>query len=225
MPSIRTSIEGKRGCGYRVAGGLYLVGGYPGDNCHRLPFELHACNTCGQGIKPSRSWTWIDAVELFSPACEGFFAGVESTHCINCVVCNPFLLAPQREFKGEAPLNFGKSGLIWIGERFYATPETFIEEANRMGVSRRVGAVPKGFVLGETWVFFAHRKALPDHDNPSVDSRHPGIFEAFKPTAIEYVVTGDETTEELERIEDRGISLVAVERDATEMALPMEEIK
>jgi len=208
---ITTSVEDKRGCGYRKPGGLYLMGGYPADSCHRLPLELHVCPTCSQGIKPARGWTWVDAVKIFLPAC-GFdtYANPNSMHCLHCVVCNPSLLVPQKEFADGPPEHFGMSGLIWVGEKFYPTPETFVDEANTMGVSRRIKAIPNGFVLGETWVFFAHRYAIEDEDNPAIEKRHPGIFEAFMPTSIDYVVKGDETDDDLERMEQRGISLVKV---------------
>ena len=195
------------------------MGGYPSESCHRLPFDLSVCPTCGHGVKRSRGWTWIDGVALFgpSPECLTFYKDSPSGHCESCVVCSPNLLIPQREFEGEPPAHFGMSGLIWIGERFYATPESFATEASNMGVSRRIHAVPNGFVLGETWVFFAHSKTVPDEDNPSVEHRRPGIFQMFKPSVIEYVVKGDESKEELARLEERGIDLVDVQRDDINM--------
>ncbi len=233
MPDVRTSIENRRGCGYRTPGGLYLMGGYPVQSCHRLPFELSVCTTCGQGVKPARGWTWIDGVKLFSTGCIGVdqlfqtgdkdtdhknigdvlqreLSGISQAHCSDCVVCRPMLLVPDKEFKGTAPEHFGQSSLIWIGEKFYPTPESFTEEANVLGVSRRISVVPNGFVLGETWVFFAHRLAVEDDDNPAVDKRHPGIFEAFMPTSIDYVIKGTEPDSELTSLEKRGINLVKV---------------
>lgn len=188
------------------------MGGYPAEGCHRLPFELSICPTCGAGIRPSRAWTWINAAKLFEPGCIDPEYKVGDPHCLHCVVCNPSLLISQKEFKPneEVPATFGKSGLIWIGEKFYPTPESFADEANIMGVSRRISSIPLGFVIGETWVFFAHRKAVEDMDNPSIEKRHPGIFQAFRPTSIEYVVTGKETEEELERMVKRGIEPVEV---------------
>ncbi len=38
----------------------------------------------------------------------------------------------------------------------------------------------------------------------------PGIFKVFKPSALEYIVTDDETDEELEALEKRGFELVRV---------------
>ena len=102
-----------------------------------------------------------------------------------------------------------------------------------MGVSRRIPAVPKDFVLGETWVLLGHRKAImracsagcgdearPDPDCPicagSGYEYRPGVITAFLPIAVEYVVKGDETEEELEALEARGLSLVQVVTDQQE---------
>ena len=49
----------------------------------------------------------------------------------------------------------------------------------------------------------------------------PGIFQAFRPTAIEYVVTGKETEEEIEKLIERGITPVEIVRgpENTELEL------
>jgi len=205
--SVATRVEARRGCGYRKEGGLYLVGDAFGDSCHRLPFELHVCPTCGRGVRRSRAWTWIDGIKLFVPVCE------VAPHCSACVVCSPYLLLPTDEVKeGEERPNRGKSGLIWVGEKYYRFPETFIAEANRMQISRRIKAVPQGFVLGETWVFLAHVKAIFSREDGKV-TYTPGIFRAYRPTGIEYVVKGDETDEDLEKMVKRGITPVKVEKE------------
>ena len=59
-----THVEGKRGCGYRKPGGLYLVAAGRGRPCGLLPIALEACPTCGHGIKFSRSWTWVNVAAL-----------------------------------------------------------------------------------------------------------------------------------------------------------------
>lgn len=114
----------------------------------------------------------------------------------------------------------GKSGLIWVGEQFYKTQEDFLREARSMGISRRVSVVPKGFKLG-TWVLLAHRRGVP-HQEDIPDGLFaefevkqtrwiPAIFSVFKPFALEYVVKGGETEEELERLVRRGLTPVKVE--------------
>ena len=113
---------------------------------------------------------------------------------------------------GEEPPNRGKSGLIWVGEKHYQVPEKFIEEANRMGISRRITALPRGFVLGTTWVFLAHTKAIFNiNETPTV--YRPGIFQIYKPTAVEYVMKGDESEEEIESMIKRGITPVRIEKE------------
>ena len=54
----------------------------------------------------------------------------------------------------------------------------------------------------------AHRKALPAGE----DTTRAAIFMVTRPTHIEYVVKGDETGEELEKLVKRGITPVQVKR-------------
>jgi hypothetical protein len=72
-----------------------------------------------------------------------------------------------------------KAGLLWIGEEFYKTPEDFNREAGEMGISRRITSIPRGYEIGKTWVFLAHRKTIEtqnckcDHDYLT-HLQHPG---------------------------------------------------
>lgn len=192
MASIRISVEAARGCGYRKAGGLYLVGGGPGRPCGKLPIKLDVCPCCGTGIKPARGWTWIDPRPLVADKqCADHNVATEKPR--TCSVCPLGDAIPER------------AGLIWIGEAFYPTPFEWLEEADRMGISRRIAAVPQGFEVGKTWVFVAHRK-VPMATGETM----PAIFHAYRPSAVEYVVKGTETEPELERLEKRGITLIDV---------------
>lgn len=212
--TIETRYDHKRGCGWRQQGGTYLISGGLMSSCDKLPVPLTVCPTCHGGIKPSRSWTWVDADHLLQAAdCRDDFG------CAGCPLARPM----------------GQVGLLFIGEKFYRTPEDFTREALRQGVSRRVPALPNGFVLGQTWVLVAHRKvAFPcpepmlEHDDCQTCGgtkiiHAPGIFHAFKPTAVEYVVKGDETDEELERKRQRGITPVRVERLETSIPEEVQE--
>lgn len=195
---MKTVVEGARGCGFRKPGGLYLVAPALSESCPRLPLETHACPTCGGGIHPARGWTWIVPVTLFGLEAHGTRA-----HSMRCPLGIP----------GLDPGHDGvRAGLLWIGESFYPTPRDFIEEAAAMGVSRRIAKVPKGFVVGETFVFMGHRKGkLPTRLAIGEESEfRPAIVSVFRPTAIEYVVTGDETDEELAKLQARGIEPVKV---------------
>jgi hypothetical protein len=213
--SIRVSREGARGCGYRKPGALYLVSGQLSEPCPLLPYETAVCPTCGEGIKPARGYTWIDVTKLMPAQVHG-----STDHNSVCPFGRSYADEPHR--CGE------RAGLIWVGEQHYKTPHSFMEEAARMGVSRRITAVPRDFVLGETWVLLGHRKAIEkacpecgdevggDPECPVCEGvsfvHAPGVITAFKPTAIEYIVKGDETDEEIEALEKRGITPVKVER-------------
>lgn len=207
--TIEIRNDKKRGCGYRKPGGLYFVSDGPGAPCGRLPAPLDRCPTCDHGIKPTRGTTWVDAGELLSKrSCKS-----AATECASC------------------PTITGRHLLVWIGEQFYPTPEAWLRESFSQGVSRRIGALPRDFVLGETWGLVAHRRALPvtpcgeafnlvgatcaravGHPGEHHDEAEyrAGIFHAFKPSAVEYVVKGDETEDELESLRKRGITPVKV---------------
>ena len=117
-----------------------------------------------------------------------------------------------------------RAGLLWIGESFYPYPGDFIEEAERMGVSRRISKVPRGFEIGETYVFMGHRKGKLRSRYAIGDEvvHDPAIVSIFRPTAIEYVVKGDETEEELEALQKRGIEPVKVIPETEQAAFTFE---
>jgi hypothetical protein len=119
----------------------------------------------------------------------------------------------------------GKVGLLWIGEAFYATTTDFNDEAARLGISRRISSIPNGFEIGKTWVALAHRKAITRVCECAGQTERvgecaecngegvvhiPAIFRMFRSEAIEYVVKGTETDEELEAMEKRGTTPVRV---------------
>lgn len=213
MATLTQVVEGVRGCGWRTPGGIYLMSDGVGVHCEALPVPLHVCPTCGHGVKPSRGLTWVEPDALL----EGYLGphGDETYHA----ACP--LYAPGR--LGE------RAGLLWIGEMYYPTPRDWESEGRRMGFSRRLSGIPKGFEIGKTWVLTAHRKGMvlgygrgdethatladvPDGEG-EVETRYgPAIFHVWKPDRIEYVVKGDETEEELDRLESRGLSLVQVYR-------------
>ena len=188
MSTIREIInEAERGCGYRREGGLYFVSAGVSVACGKLPVALKVCPCCGGGIKPSLGFTWINPSMLVP-------AGECSDHCRKeaCSMYNP----PD------------KSGLIWIGQSFYKSAQAWLDEAQTQGVSRKIGAIPRDFVVGKTMVFVAHREAITNADG----TKTAGIFHAFVPDRIEYIVKGNETPEELDHMESRGIALVKLIR-------------
>jgi len=102
-------------------------------------------------------------------------------------------------------------GLLWVGEQFYKSVEDYNREARVLGISRRIPTIPYDLEPGKTWIALAHPKAINRYDPISGEIEFfPGVFRAFLLTAIEYVVKGNETEEELQRMQDRGIDLINV---------------
>lgn len=185
-PPITEKTEMARGCGFRKKGGIYFISEGLPMSCTALPIPLNICPSCGGGVKFSRGFTWISPQLLFG-------------HLADCIAgCPGCFYPPSKE----------KAGLIWVGEKFYST-ESFLTEAATRGISRRISTVPHGFKVGKTWVYFAHKKAIPGKDKEPPTA---GIFSAFVPTRIEYVVKGNETRDELIALGKRGFDLVDVKK-------------
>ena len=86
--------EPRRGCGFRKEGGLYLMGGTSLQSCGKLPIPLEICPVCGQGIKPSRSWTWINGAELIED--------VECTYFHGNIMPDPHRMRREGNITGPA---------------------------------------------------------------------------------------------------------------------------
>ena len=195
------SRESARGCGYRKVGGLYLVFDGQGVDCGKLPIPLHVCPTCGAGIKPARGWTWIDGDALTAEARARKCPKADNWRDLGCPGC------PMDQ---DAP--FGRAGLIWIGESFYSTPDDFQREAAKMGISRRIASVPRGFEIGKTFVFMAHRLCVPEFIEGGENIWTPGVFSIFVPSRIEIICNGTESEEQIADYEGRGLTPVKVIR-------------
>jgi hypothetical protein len=241
MSNVVVSVESARGCGYRKPGksgvGIYLIAEGLSSPCGRLPLPLEICPCCSGGIKPTRGWTWITPRLLFgSPQAMDALAGTAR----RCELAGMRLVGGPKPGalsvikSGDHPdecascpvggaLPDGKHGLLWVGGAFYKTPADFTTEARRMGVSRKLSALPRGFKLGETWVYLAHREAL---GLPDSEQRIAGIFSAFKPTGVDLVIEIDpsaacnvpERAEKLAEEIGDGARIVKVVRDTDQQA-------
>ena len=177
------SCEARRGCGYRKPSksgvGIYLVGPDTQLPCGRLPLPLTHCTCCGAGIKPSRGWTWINPRQLF---------GLPERPCPPQRVNNKFARLACGTCAAGGGMPEGQHGLLWIGEAYYPKPEDFTREAARLGLSRKLKALPRGFELGVTQVYLAHRRAIW---NPETQEYTAGVFSTFRPVGIDLVVDDD----------------------------------
>jgi hypothetical protein len=211
VSGVKTVVEGRRGCGFRKVGGTYLVSEGVSVPCPALPLEVGRCPCCDAGIKPGRGWAWFNPSMFFKFPCP--------------VECEIY----QEQGRCE-PFRQERAGILWIGGRYYKTPEDWSREAKTMGVSRRISQIPKDLVVGKTWVFVGHREAIkrpcdclkqgplmlePDPDCEKCDNGYanvPGVFHAFKPDRIEKVVDKDVTQKEVDKLTKRGITPVIINR-------------
>jgi len=208
---IRVRREKKRGCGWRKVGGKYLVGGETTMGCGRIPIPLTICPCCSHGFKPARGWTWVDGDRLIRAALEGTNCVASAQECSLCII-NRILRETVEDRE-----HIKRAGLIWIGQKFYPTVEDFDKESREQGICRRLNSIPREFVLGETYVFLAHQKAIveyPQEDDGSIGEPEytNGIFKVWKPTSIEIVVDGTEPDEIIEGYLEQGLTPVIVER-------------
>ncbi len=218
MAQIEDRYDEERGCGWRKEGGLYMVSGGMSRGCGKLPIPLTVCPCCHAGIKPTRGFTWVTYDLIKNAPCtvvqREHFSGL-GTLPVQCSGCHPF--------NGTVP----RFGLLWVGGSFYKTPDAFTDESARLGISRRISAIPREFEIGKDWILLAHRECIhtgnmvpkegDDEKVTMVPEILAGIFQAFCPIAIEYVVKGTETDEELEAMQKRGLTLVRVIRRGTSL--------
>ncbi len=139
------------------------MGPATGEPCERLPFPFY-----GGYPKFSRGWKEVDPSWVFNtdyyPQCDPMVPGHNHERCPVCT--------PPNEIHY----------LLWVGRKFY-TPESFMEEAREMGISKRIPNIPDNFQIGKTWVFLAHIDGA---------NGEPGCIMAFKPTHVDLVVKDGE---------------------------------
>ena len=231
------AVEAKRGCGYRKVNGTYLVGNAAGVPCDRLPLILEVCPTCSHGIKQSRGWTWVEPGALVGgphylprltdgPDAQGHciysydWMCEEGTHHdtqpAKCWFCaDPASAGLPWDYQGPR-----RVGLLWIGEKFYSTVEEFLLEGWHQGLSRRVHALPRGFVVGQTYIMLAHPKAVPQVQIKKADELipgiiyRPGVFYLWLPQRVERLLPESKRdSEEVADLEKRGFTIVYVPDD------------
>jgi len=134
----------------------------------------------------------------------------------HCPVCHP----PEKAF------------MLWVGEKFYPTPQDFAIEAEKLGISKAVPSIPKDFELGKTIVYLAHRKALNlyvETKNNLIGyeiKKHAGIFMSFKPTHFEILVKESDynaNKDKYDSLEEKGIKVIVVPDNYDEMVAKAEE--
>lgn len=199
------AIEKKRGCGYRKVGGLYLVGEGRAFACDSLPLRLLPCDCCGFEVPFSRGFRWVK--KQYIGKLNYLHRNDGDCECLQvCPVCHPE--------KNDQE----KYGFMWVGRRYY-TPASFAKEADEMGVCKRIGQIPKGLKMGETWVLLAHPKVPiykdgfmePNGLANSEPEKKPAVFYAFCPVRVEKLIWKSKATKRrLKALEKKGITPVII---------------
>lgn len=123
-----------------------------------------------------------------------------------------------------------KDFLMFVGSRYYPTVEDFVDEAHRVGVSKRIGHIPNSMVLGQSRIFLAHEGTqgkiacpLCGGDEPTCKrcrgkgvARENVIFGFFIVSGIDLIVRDAEAEQLAEAITRTGIKLVKVSDAARE---------
>lgn len=204
--------EEVRGCAFRKVGALYLCGNYTPVPCDRLPYALDICPTCGGGIKVSRGFTKINPLDLF-----GYHQPCSDV-IHPCWMCDP---------------RSDPAFIMRVGEQHYKMTSDFVQEAFRLGISKRIPFIPKELKLGGTVIYLSHPKACLVRESVALqqamaivtsgDVNTPqlfevekvehkmGIFSAFIPQRVEKLIwESDATPEEIQALEKRGITAVVI---------------
>lgn len=199
-------------------------------SCDGLPLELESCNCCGFTPQFSRNLQRIHPSYIIQATKKNHRATdlkdfIRKCSCPPmCPICYPELLGEPGSFIGQSGTKhetiFSQAyGLMFVGKRDY-TPRSFIREAERLGVCKRIPDVPKWLKLGETWVLLAHSEVpkvnLKHLKSNEMHMREPekmkAIFYAFKPQRIEMpIFKGQLTDKELEQLKVRGVTPVLLD--------------
>ncbi len=219
--SLTFTGEAKRGCGHRKHLGLYLVSD-PGTNipCEVMPWAVMPCTCCGMSpANFSRAFQWIRP-EYFEADCTTkkcpaygscIFTAPATVTCPTCEGEGKMYKTELDKVGAQLELEMesvkckscrgrgrlvNTAGLMWVGKEFY-TEESFIGEAQTMGVSKRIPAnqIPRGLKLGLTWIMLGIRQSVdcgcddPDECDLCVRGKLPAVFYAFRPQRLEMIVT------------------------------------
>lgn len=213
-------VESERGCGWRQVGGVYLVCDGFGYVCDALPLPLDPCHCCGFEVGHARSMQPIRANYLASLMID-HHCKEDHDLCPLCYFGQPYqdavAMTPEERDKCGVPNPPDVFYLMFVSKGFY-TPESFMQESEKQGISKRVAAnsLPAGFQIGKDWVFLAHGETLFMVDGAKV--RKTGIFYAFKPTRLELLLWDDTSEELINDYKLAGYTVVLLKKTKTNLA-------
>jgi hypothetical protein len=178
----------ERGCGFRKKGGTYLYSDVDSLRpCPSLPIGLpDRCPVCGEELEQFRGIKVINPQKFFTTPQEHIVKCAGGV----CLACYP----PDH------------GAMMWVGKKYY-TKDLFMQEAVRMGISKRVAKVPKGLKPGDP-IYFMHPEAFPPKEGCVRGT--PGIFTAARISAFHRIIDENQEKDEkfIKELEDQGITPV-----------------
>jgi len=234
MPVKVEKVHDKvRRCGLRHKG-LYLMGGELSAPCGLLPLPLDFCPCCGQKVDKTQSllpgYDGLNVARAWTKVAGKILRGDKACRFQEAIPSPKRERTTAKECRACVVKQFETAYMLWVGADNYTVAQ-FLDEAREQGISKRIPALPKDFVIGETVVLLAHAKAI--HEFVPVPERGrqevvytPGVFAAFIPSHVEYVTDGSETEAELQRLVERDIVPVQVIVDEDRQpALPVRDLE
>lgn len=101
--------------------------------------------------------------------------------------------------------------LMWVGGRFYPTRQDFIDEAVRLGCSKRIHKIPWGLVVGQSRIFLAHAEGAPKAEGRKDDDLTGYVFAFFVLDHIDLIVEDEVSITTLrDALDQAGVRLVQV---------------
>ena len=173
------AVEPQRKCGYRKVGGIYIVSSPLDEVCSDLPLEIPVCPCCGNTIE--------------------FFRGIRRINPNKLWKTGGWKCTPHPD----------KAWFMWIGKHFYPTPADFIEEAQELGVSKRIPFVPDELQTGDV-VFLAHKKGIR-RNNKFV----PAVVAVFTIKHVERIISEKQSKKKsfVKKLRERGLTPIIVPDD------------
>ncbi len=161
--------------------------------------SIPTCDKCNRPLlHPIRGIQKFNPNQVFGE-CTGFITGCDSCGASRVSGMLPLCNPPAKGY------------IIWVGEAYYDTPDTFLNEAIEMGISRKIRAVPKDLKIGD-YVYVGFRKAVPTDETGRDGLRifAPGVFSVFPVRRIEKLLTEEQQQDQtyISRLVEKGITPV-----------------
>jgi hypothetical protein len=174
------------------------------------------CETCGNFIREFQGVQSFNPKKLLGdhPLYDDDVTG-DVTICTDpksCMACFP--PEPTIDLDRDLQPQEVKHFMMWVGRSYY-TKDSFTEEANIQGISKRISAngIPDGMIPEKSLVYLAMRNIM-DSNIVEIDGQRRkahGIFMVFRIQKLEYLIWESEATPDyIKHLEDLGLTPVII---------------